>query len=465
MIAKLGEKFTDIFRKNMPDAFVFALILTLVTALTSFFWVGATPLKIIQSWYDGFWSLLSFGMQMVLLIITGYSIALSPFATKLIDKLAQYIKTPKHVYYFVVLIGMLVSMISWGWIVIASFLGRELALRVRGVNFGYLIACVYFSSISWVSGLSSSIPLLLNTENNYMIENKILTSIIPTSITLGSVLNIGMIFLFLVLGPILMLLLVPQNDKGIELSDALRNSDIANQKGIIQEAEELKLPESSLSDKLNNSQVLQYMVVMMGFSYIIYHFYTFGLELNLNIMIFVFLMLGMLLHKSPMRYAISMNRASGNVSSILYQFPFYAGIMGIMTYSGLGDALGRAIADVATIDTYPIYAYLLGGIVNFAIPSGGGEFAVIGPAVIEAVNQIGQDLSAAELSEMISRASLSIAYGEALTNLLQPFYLLLVIPIMGTGLKIQARDVMGYLVIPFILFFIAQLLLVVYLPI
>ncbi len=464
MITKLGEKFTDIFKKNMPDAFVFALILTLVTALISFFWIGATPLKIIQSWYEGFWTLLEFGMQMVLLIITGYSIALSPLVKKGIDRLTQYIKTPKQVYVFVVLIGVLLSMISWGWLVITALLARELALRVKGINYSYLIACVYFSHISWVSGLSSSIPLLLNTKKNYLIEGGILPGTIATNYTLGSFLNIGMILLFVVIAPLIMFLLIPKDNSGKELSDMLNAKNKATSLTIKEEAASLKLPFKAMSDGLNNSIVLQYIIGLMGLTYIIFHFSTKGLDLNLNIMIFVFLILGLFFHKTPMRYTISMKRASGNVSGILFQFPFYAGIMGIMTFTGLGAELGQLIASIATIDSYPFYAYVLGGIVNFAIPSGGGEFAVIGPSVIEAVNNIGAGLNPAEMTTMISRASLALAYGEALTNLLQPFYLLLILPIMAAGIKLQARDVMGYLVIPFLIFFIIQIIMVVWMP-
>jgi short-chain fatty acids transporter len=122
------------------------------------------------------------------------------------------------------------------------------------------------------------------------------------------------------------------------------------------------------------------------------------------------------------------------------------------------------IASVATIDSYPFFSYITGGLINFAIPSAGGEFAVVGPSVINAVTEIGSGLPETEVTAMISRASLSIAYGESLTNLLQPFFLLLVFPIMGAGIKIQARDVMGYFVIPFIFFFIIQALLVTYIP-
>jgi len=230
------------------------------------------------------------------------------------------------------------------------------------------------------------------------------------------------------------------------------------------EALNLKLPFKALSDQLNNNVLLQYSIALFGLIYIIYYFGTRGLDLNLNIMIFVFIILGLFLHKTPIRYGIAMRRASGNVSDILFQFPFYAGIMGIMIHTGLGEELANLIASVATIDNYPFYAYLLGGIVNFAIPSGGGEFAVIGPSMIEAVNVLGAGLSQEQLTEMTARASLSIAYGESLTNLLQPFFLLLVLPVMGAGLKIQARDIMGYLVIPFLLYFILQSLMVVYMP-
>jgi len=463
MISKLGQKFTDLFQRTMPDAFVFALILTLITGIASIIWVEATPLKVLESWYAGFWTLLEFGMQMVLLIVTGYCIALSPFIGKAIDKSTRYIRTPTQVYVSVTLIGMLLSLVSWGWVVITAVLARELALRIKGVNYPFLIACVYFSMNSWVAGLSSSIPLLLNTDKNYLIEGEILADTISTSYTLGSTLNLGMIILYVVLAPIMMYLLIPKK-RPLEIEDLLIDKEEKKQIEINEEASNLKLPYKALSDQLNNSLPLQYIIAFLGLAYIIYYFVSNGLNLNLNIMIFVFIIFGLFLHKTPIRYGIAMRRASSNVSDILFQFPFYAGIMGIMIHTGLGEELATLIASVATIDSYPFFAYLLGGIVNFAIPSGGGEFAVIGPSMIEAVNVIGTGLPQEALSEMTARASLSIAYGESLTNLLQPFFLLLVLPVMGAGLKIQARDIMGYLVVPFLLYFTIQSLMVVYMP-
>jgi short-chain fatty acids transporter len=182
-------------------------------------------------------------------------------------------------------------------------------------------------------------------------------------------------------------------------------------------------------------------------------------------MIFIFIITGLMLHQTPKRYAISMKRASSNVHGIIFQFPFYAGIMGIVLYTGLGEAFSNWIVSYADISTFPFYSFIIGGLVNFAIPSGGGEFAVIGPSLIEAAKQISISLPPQEVYSYISRVSMSMAYGESLTNLLQPFFLLIVLPIMGAGTRIEARDIMGYLVIPFLIIFIIESLLILYLPI
>lgn len=464
MLTKLGDRLSHIFLKYMPDAFVFALLLTLVVFFGAFFWMHASPLEIIKSWYNGFFDLLAFGMQIVLIIITGFSIALSPVVKRAIDVITRYINTPRQVYFLVTIIGMLLCLISFGWIVITAVLARELAMRIKGINYPFLIACVYFSMNSWVLGLSSSIPLLLNTEKNYLIEAEILTHTIPTSLTLGSLLNITMIAMLVVIAPILMILLIPKNKNPKELKNILVTGDDENNISIIEEASSFKLPFKAPSDQLNNSKILQLAIVIMGLVYIIYHFSTKGVDLNFNIMIFIFLILGLALHQTPMRYAIAMKRASSNISGILFQYPFYAGIMGIMIYTGLGEKLAQLLASVATLDSYPFFAYVTGGIVNFAIPSAGGEFAVVGPSIINAIKEIGAGLPDAQIVAMISRASMSVAYGESLSNMVQPFYLLLVLPIMTKGVSIQARDVMGYLVIPFLFFLVLQSILVVWMP-
>lgn len=463
MLTKLGQKFTDGFTKYMPSAYVFALILTLLTGIFALLFTESEPIQVLDGWYNGFWNLLSFGMQIVLIIITAYCIAQSPLVKKGIDRLSKWINTPTQVYLIIIALGSLLSLISFGMVVVTAILGRELALRIKGIHYPFLVACVYFSFNGWVCGLSSSIALLLNTENNFLIESGVLSDTISTGYSLGSSLNLAMIVLFVVVAPILIWLLIPKSFEGKELKD-LQTSFDDEESSVKTEALSYKLPFKAVSDALNNAGWLQIGVAILGVTYIVYHFATKGFDLNFNIMIFIFLIVGMLLHITPMRYSIAMKRASSNISGILFQYPFYAGIMGIMMASGLGEKISNVLVSIATPESYAFISYLTGGVINFAIPSAGGEFAVIGPSIINMVQELGANLSPTETTAMIARASMSVAYGESLSNLLQPFFLLIVFPVMGKGIKIQARDVIGYLFIPFVVLFVIQSLMVSYVP-
>lgn len=293
MFDESGKYFADKFKKWMPDAFVFALILTIITALTAFFWTDSSSVSIISSWYDGFWILLSFGMQMVLILATGFAIALSPPISRLIERLAKKVKTPDRVYLLTIIFGGLVTLVSWGWLVVTAVLARELAKRVKGVDYAYLVACVFISSISWVCGLSSSIPLLLNTPDNFLIKAGLLDDIIPTSYTLLSPLNMSLMFLYLVATPIIMWLLRPKQAIVVEMSAIKDTLDTENEQTVAQEAHAMSLEKPTVSDRLNNSFLLQSVIVLMGAFYIVIYFAENGFNLNLNIMIFSFLILGM----------------------------------------------------------------------------------------------------------------------------------------------------------------------------
>jgi len=464
VLVRVATMSADLVRRWLPDPFVFAVLLTTITAVTSMLWVGASPVEVLTGWYDGIWMLLEFGMQMVLILATGYAIALSPPAARLIDRLALTINRPGPVYLTVLVCGALLTLVSWGWVVLTAVLGRELATRVRGINYPFLIACAFYSSGAWVVGLSSSIPLLLNTPGNFLIETGLLSTTIPVHETLGSSLNLAVMAVYLIGGPTIMYLLRPRGT-AIEIDDLRTDAGAAKETTVADDAEALRASQPILSDRLNNSAVLQLFVVAMGLVYIVLYFSRRGFDLNLNIMIFSFLIFGMLLHRTPIRYVLAMGRACSNISGIVFQYPFYAGIMGIMLATGLGKAVAVWMASLVTLKTLPAAAFLLGGVVNFSIPSAGGEWAVIGPPLVEAVRELAGPVGTAELNRYVGRIAMAVAYGESLTNLLQPFFLLTVLPVMGAGIRVQARDIVGYFFVPFLLLFTLIGLLVTFFPI
>ena len=463
MLRTIGGVFSQRLQRWIPEPYVFALLLTLLVAGAALVYTDTGPGQLLDHWYNGFWMLLEFGMQMVLILVTGFAIALSPAIARLIDRLAVFARTPGSVYVLVVIVGGLFNLVSWGWAVLTAILARELARRIDGIDYAYLVALAYLSGQPWVGGLSSSIALLMNTDGNFLIEAGILSHRIPIASTLGSTLNWLYLAVFFLTLPVLMWLLRP-HDTAVRPLGKLAEAQESGQTTVAEEAASLASGQNTISDRLNNSVILQLVVALAALAYVTRHFMRSGFDLDLNLMIFVFIGVGLLLHRSPMCYVIAMKRACANVSGIIFQYPFYAGIMGIMMFSGLGEQIAASIAGNASVHSLPFLAQLSGAVTNFAIPSAGGEWAVIGPALTEAAISVGAELPPDQLDAFIARIAMSAAYGETSTNLMQPFFLLVVLPIMGAGVRIQARDVMGYLVIPFMYIFLTTGLLVTFTP-
>jgi len=466
MIATFGRFFAEKFRRWVPDSFIFAIILTLIASVMALLFVGAKPFAIVQSWYKGFWVLLAFAMQMILILVTGFAIAISPPAEKFLDWLSKKVKTPVAVYGVVTFAGLIFSMISWGWIVLTAVLAREMARRVKRVDYRLLAACVYSSNLGWHGGLSGSIPLVLNTPNNFLIQAKVLEMTIPTTITLLNPMNIVVNLSLLIALPVLMILMKPSDNHVTELADMVDEEHKAVRPMTVEEeANSLKLPDKNFSDALNSSVLLQLLIVIAGFWFLVHHFVTKGFDINLNIMNFLFIIVGMLAHKTPLRYLVAMKRSCSNISGIVLQFPFYAGIMGIMIHTGLGKAIAVWIAGFATLGSYPFIAFLIGGIVNIFVPSGGGEWAVIGQPILEAAKTLGASLPQEQFTAFLARSSMAVAYGDAWTNMIQPFWTLAFLPVMAAGTKMQARDIMGYTFVSLIVSFFIYAICVTWLPI
>ena len=463
MLRSLGGRLAQRLQRWIPEPFVFAILLTILVALLALALTDAGINQVIDDWYRGFWILLEFGMQMVLILTTGYAIALSPLVARLIDHLARLAKTPGAVYVLVMIVGGLFSLVSWGWAVLTAVFAREIGRRVQHIDYAYLVACVYLSSQPWVSGLSSSIALLLNTDGNFLIETGVLAGTIPIELTLGSLLNwlyLGVYFLTI---PALMWFMRPRAEASRSMAE-LAEPGQSEQRTVAEEAASHQIDGKVVSDRLNSSVALQLIIALAAFWYVARRFINNGFDIDLNVMIFLFIAIGLVVHATPMRYVIAMKRACSNVSGIIFQYPFYAGIMGIMMFSGLGTQISDWMASNATVATLPFIAQLAGATINFAIPSAGGEWAVIGPALTETARNLAGTLPPDQLEPFIARIAMAVAYGETSTNLLQPFFLLIVLPVMGAGVAIQARDVMGYLVIPFVYLLLTTALLVTFVP-
>ena len=456
-VQKFGEAIADRVERWMPSPFVFAILLTYVAAIAAFISEGSSPVDVALAWYGGFWNLLTFAMQMVIILVTGTVVAYHPSVRGGIQRL---VRLPSNGRQAVVLVGvgsMLVGWISWGLgLIFGAILAREMGKAANKANmpvhYPLLAVAGYLGmSLTWGWGLSSSAGLLQATDNNIFMLEGIIDRVVPATEWVFHPYPLILTGLSILYGSLMLWLLSPpdQNARGMEqfvdLSDEESEAEVLHQDGAEAPDTSVVAPAAdSPADRIDNSKVLGGVLAVTGLILFGRAFLTQGLgALNLNVFNFGFLVIGMLLYSSPARYQREFNDAVRGSAGVILQFPFYAGIIGIMTGTGLVDTMTEALLSIATQDTFPVVAWMTGGALNIFVPSAGGEWAIVGGPML---------LAAQELSVPIGQTIAAYAVGDAHTNLLNPFW---AIPLLAiTGLR--ARDMFGYgitmmlLLVPFL---------------
>ena len=425
MLEKMGNYFCNWARKYMPDPMIFAILLTILTYILGILLTKSSPFQMILYWYKGFWVLLKFGMQMCVILVTGYALATTELVQKFLKWLASIPKSTAAAACLVAFVACVAGLINWGLGVIVGAIfalevGRQGYLNNRKFHYPLLVAAGYSGLAVWHQGLSGSAPLLVATPGHFL-EKEI--GVIDVSQTLGSTLNIVLIVVLLILIPLVFFLMAPRKEEDIVTIDPAL-CKIGEEKGEPKE-------NWTFADRLENSVVLSMIIGIGGLIYIVYYFATKGFKLNLNIVNFTFLMVGILLHKRPIQYVRAVSEGVRGCAGIILQFPFYAGIMGMMKLSGLVGVIAGWFVAISNTTTYPVFTFISAAIVNLFVPSGGGQWAVQGPIIVKA---------AEALHFSIPKTVMALAYGDQWTNLFQPFWALPLLGICG----VRARDIMGY---------------------
>ena len=414
----------SLMEKYLPDPFLFVIILTVVIFVLGLGLTDSSPVQMVAFWGEGFWALLAFSMQMVLVLVTGFVLASSPIFKKGLGKLASLAKSPGSAIILVTLVSLAASWINWGFgLVIGALFAKELAKRVENVDYRLLIASAYSGFIIWHAGFSGSIPLSIATAGHPFADK---IGIIPTSATIFASYNLIIVVALIVIVPLLNRLMMPKKEDTVTVDPRL----------LVEPIDEV-LPEKSdmaPAERLENSWILSMIIGALGIAFIVYYFVQNGFALTLDLVNFMFLFLGIIFHGTPRKYLIAVQEAVKGAGAIIVQFPFYAGIMGMMTASGLAGVMSEAFVNISSAETLPLFAFLSAGLVNFFVPSGGGQWAVQAPIMLEAAEMLGSDPA---------KVAMAVAWGDAWTNMIQPFWALPALAIAG----LKAKDIMGFCVI------------------
>ncbi len=423
MVRSLGTFFSKVAKKYLPDAFIFAVILAIIVFVLGMVIEGASFVEMTTYFGGGMWKFLAFSMQMVLILVTGSALATSRPVHKGLKSLSTIAKTPTQAIVLVTVVMIVGCWLNWGFgLIVSALVAKELAKNIRHIHYPLLVASAYSGFVVWHAGFSGSIPLKVAGADTIM-KQFADGAIIPTAETIFSWPNLLLVAVFLVTIPIINMLMSPKHkDEILEVDPALFEEE--------DEAPLKAKQDMTPAEKLESSWVLSMIIGVIGIAYII-SFFVKGGGLGLNVVNFIFLILGIILHKTPIRYVNAVNDAIKNCGGIVLQFPFYAGIMGMMISSGLAVTFSEGFVDISNATTFPFFTYLSAGLVNFFVPSGGGQWAVQGPIMMPAAKAIGVSYST---------TAMAIAWGDAWTNMVQPFWAL---PLLAVA-KLNIRDIMGY---------------------
>ncbi|EKZ98637.1 short chain fatty acid transporter [Cupriavidus sp. HMR-1] len=425
-MSKVAGFFTELMRRYLPDPFVFAIGLTLLTMVMAMLVEGQAAQAVITNWGKGFWNLLSFTTQMAVILAMGYVLATAPLVDRFLNAIVARVQTPRGAIIVATLVGGIGSYLNWGFgLVIGGIIARKLALKVKGVHYPLIIASAYSGFTMYGLGLSASIPVLISTPGHPMEK---LMGVIGLKETIFSTPMLLTSLAVIVTLPLLNAMLHPRDAKEVvEIREENTAEDHAAGHGHSMGIE------NTLATRMNNSRLLSLIIGLCGLAYAGLHFSQGG-SLDLNLINFLILFIGVLLLGTPANYVAKLNEGIKTISGIILQYPFYAGIMAVMAGSGLVDSISRVFVDIATPQTLPFWGLVSSFVINFFAPSGGGHWVIQGPFMIDAAKAI---------NSSVAQTSMSVMLGNAWNDLVQPFWIL---PALALS-KLKLKDVMGYTVI------------------
>ncbi len=427
----------NIFRNFFPSPFTIAIFLTLFIFILALLLSPSSIEDIFLGWEKGLWNtgLLSFTTQMMLMLVLGHSVALTKIASRSIQIITKFCHNTPSAAATVSFFSILVSLFNWGLgLIFGAILARKVGENCMKnnikINYPLIGAAGYCGLMVWHGGISGSAPLKIAEPNHFqeIISNENLITALPENINFGntvfSSMNIFISLLLIIIIPLLFMIIgkISKNDTNVKINTIITNSK--------------KEKTYTLAEKLDSSNFFGTLIggsiLLLAIGKII-NSSSFDF-INPNYINLTLLGLALFLHSNIDDFLNSIGLAIKGISGILIQFPLYFGIMGVMTSSGLVSVFSDFFVTISTEFTYPIYTMISAGIVNFFVPSGGGQWAVQAPIILQ---------SAYELGVSFEKTIMAFVYGDQLTNMLQPFWAL---PLLGIT-QLKARQILPYTIL------------------
>jgi short-chain fatty acids transporter len=436
MVARLGNALNRFSARWVPDPFVLALLLTaLVLCAGAGRMLGLGQSDIAESlalgWMDGFGLSggLAFALQMCFVLVTGHAMALSPPVQRLIVHIARIPQSAAGAAAMVALVACASALVHWGLGAIAGALlareiGRHAPARDLDIHYPLLGAAAYAGMAVWHGGLSGSAPLKVAGGDGAEWVGELTLSEMLLSPT-----NIVVTGSLLITIPLLFWALTPNSKADMVPADPARLAPLPEYESLAVDSPVAWLQESLWPGRL---------IGALGLAAVGITIFSGARKLEINSVNLVFFFVGLLLQGSLRRYTEAVTDGARGAGAIILQFPLYFGILGVMKVSGMIGWLSESMARLSTQTSFPILSFVSAGITNLFVPSGGGQWGVQRDILLSSGQSLGVDPTS---------TIMAFAYGDAWTNMLQPFWALPLLGIMG----LKAKDIIGYTAMVFLL--------------
>lgn len=410
--------------KFLPDAFLFACILSIVCYILALIFTPSGPMDVLMAWGGGVWNLLAFTAEMATIMVFGYAFAKTAAVEKILGKLTDVVHNPRQAYFFTAFVSAICCWFCWAaGLIMGAFIAKKLAKKLPGVHYPLLVASAYAGFLVFQMGFTGSVSLLIATPGNFM-EAQI-GGLIPVSQTMLAPWNLFLsVVLGLVVVPLMMRAMAPrEGDQIVEIDASMLTEEEAPGK--------ISLKGLAPNAWMENNYIFN-LIIGGGLAVYTVLYFAKGGSLTIDATNLIFMILGILLTPTPIQYVKNCMEGAATAGGVIMQFPLYAGIQGMMLTTGLAEVFANAFVSISSAKTLPLWTFISAGIINLFIPSGGSQWSVQGPIMIDAAANIGADYA---------RVAMACSYGDNWTNLIQPFWAL---PLLAVA-NLKAKDIMGYL--------------------
>ncbi len=437
-ISYFSDSFARWSSRWIPSSLAIAFLLTAIVFALGVTVAGRSVAECLNYWAEGFWVLLAFGMQMTVVLMTGYMVASSPAVSHVLGRLAELPRGPKSTLVLLAAVSLGAKWIHWGMgTVTGIIMVRFLAQKQRNVDYRVLVAVAYFGSCAaWHAGISGSAPLLVATPG-HLFEDQI--GVIPMTQTVFTSFSLTLVVVVAAILIAVAPLMQPTADR-----DVVKVSEETLAKLAPLASRHESAPANlgaGFPRFMDHHYAVNFIFGAAGLIWLVNYFYNSGFALTLNILNFGFFFLALILHPSLNAFMRAAQDAVHLVHGIIIQFPLYAGIFGIIQGSGLAAIIGDSFVAVASPRSLPLLIYYYTCVMNYFVPSGGSQFIVQAPYMISAGNKLGVPMA---------KLVIAFAWGDMTTNFLQPFWC---IPLL-TAARLEFKDILGFLMIGFAITFV-----------